>query len=106
MDSIVRKSKRNNIRMSPINSQLVKIRKEGEELRNEVRERTAGYILAAFGLIAGLAWNDAIKAIIEYFFPVQQNSVQAKILYAFLVTSAVVIISVYMMRIVSNKEDR
>lgn len=91
--------------MSPINSSLAKIRREGEELRKEVRERTAGYILAAFGLIAGLAWNDAIKAVIEYFFPVQQNSVQAKVLYAFFVTFVVVIISVYMMRLVRSKEN-
>ena len=69
------------------------------QLRGEIRERTVGYVVAAFGLVAGLAWNDAIKALIEYLFPLQGNSVFAKIIYAFLVTLAVVIATIYLTRL-------
>ncbi|MEK9171243.1 MAG: DUF5654 family protein, partial [Patescibacteria group bacterium] len=42
-------------------------------LSKQVREKTTGYILAAFGLVAGLAWNDAIKSTIDRFFPLNQG---------------------------------
>ena len=48
-----------------------KIEKKIDELSNinkKVTEKMFGYILTAFGLVAGLAWNDAIKSLIEYFF--------------------------------------
>ena len=42
-----------------IEPNLQKIKQEGAELKKEVREKTLGYILTAFGLVAGLAWNEA-----------------------------------------------
>jgi hypothetical protein len=36
-----------------------------DELRLKVREQTVNYILAAFGFVAGLAWNEAIKSLID-----------------------------------------
>jgi len=79
------------------------IKKGSEEIRREVRERTVGYVTAALGLVAGLAWNEAIKAFIEYFFPLQQNTLTAKLLYAVSVTIAVVFLSVYLVRITKRK---
>ena len=38
---------------------------EDKRIRDLVRERTMGYIVGALGLVAGLAWNDAIKSLIE-----------------------------------------
>jgi len=38
-----------------IEPNLQKIKQEGAELKKEVREKTLGYILTAFGLVAGLA---------------------------------------------------
>ena len=38
---------------------------QGKELGDEVKKKTLGYILAVLGLVSGLAWNEAIKAIIE-----------------------------------------
>ncbi len=75
-----------------------KFREESARVRREVRERTAGYITAALGLVAGLAWNEAIKAFIEYFFPVSQNSILAKLIYAIAMTIVVVVLTVYLMR--------
>ncbi len=67
-------------------NKLEKIKKEGKDVRKEVKEQTFGLILAAFGLIAGLAWNDAVKSLIEYFFPLNSATLVAKFTYAFLLT--------------------
>ena len=87
----------------PIKKSLGKIRKEGKRQFREVKERTLGYVIAALSLVAGLAWNEAIKAIIESLFPIQQNSLRVKILYALLITFAVVFISIYLARLLSDE---
>ncbi|MDP3769621.1 MAG: DUF5654 family protein [Candidatus Sungbacteria bacterium] len=84
----------------PINNQNQRVR-----LHKEIRERTLGYMLAAFGLIAGLAWNDAIKAFIEYFFPLPQNTLPAKFLYAVFISIVVIFISVYVSRLLQRSDD-
>lgn len=63
------------------------------ETHAEVREKTIGYITAAFGLVAGLAWNEAIKALIDAIFPLSKNSITAKFVYAGLVTAVVIFVS-------------
>ncbi|MBI4085443.1 MAG: hypothetical protein HY432_03000 [Candidatus Liptonbacteria bacterium] len=63
-----------------------------------------GYIGAAFGLVAGLAWNDAIKALIEYLFPFSQTTILAKFLYAALITIVVVIILQYLEKFLNPEE--
>ena len=54
-----------------------KIKFESEQLKQEVRQKTRDFILAAFGFVAGLAWNEAVKALIEEVFPQNNNSVWA-----------------------------
>jgi len=75
-----------------------------EELKKTVVSRTIEYIIIAFGLVAGLAWNEAIKGLIDYLFPVTANSVLAKFIYAIIITVMVVVISIYLIR-VFNKKD-
>jgi len=82
-----------------------RLKEEQTRLRKEIRERTIGYILAAFSLVAGLAWNEAIKAFIEQFFSNSQNSVAVKFLYAILVTMIIVIITVYLAKLIEKKEE-
>ena len=77
---------------------------EKKKLENEIRERTFSYIIAAFGLVAGLAWNDAITSLIEYIFPVSAGSLFAKFIYAITITLAVVIVSIYLTRIFNRSE--
>lgn len=84
---------------------LTKVREEGKALREEVRERTLGFITAGLGLVAGLAWNDAIKALIDYLFPLDKNGLLAKFLYAIVITLVVVLLSVYLVRWL-KKEDK
>lgn len=75
-----------------------KIKSGSEQISKEVRQKTSDLILAAFGFVAGLAWNEAIKALIEELFPAHNNSVWAKLTYALLVTVLVVIVSAYFVR--------
>ena len=82
-----------------------KIKEEQKRLSIEVREKTIGYIMTALGLVAGLAWNDAIKTTIEYFYPLDSNSIMAKVFYAFLITIVIVFASVYLLR-TSNGDNK
>lgn len=84
---------------------LEKILDQSKEVRSVVREKVIGYIVAAFGLIAGLAWNDAVKALIERVFPAQ-NSIWAKFVYAALISVVVVVISVYLVKLGEKKEEK
>lgn len=81
-----------------------KIIHEVSRVKSEVRNQTVKYILAALGLVAGLAWNDTIKSAIEYFFPQDQNSLKAKLIYAIIITLIVVILSFYLARVAKKKE--
>ncbi len=92
--------------MQQIKEKMVTIKDKGIELEREIREKTLGYILTSFGLVAGLAWNEAIKAFIERFFSDPRNGLQAKFLYAIVMTILVVVISLYLTRLfkVEKKE--
>jgi len=81
-----------------------KLKSELKNVEEEIRKKTVGYIVTALGLVAGLAWNDAVKALIEYFFPAEQNSLQAKLIYAVLITIVVVLASVYLAKIFKKEE--
>ena len=57
-----------------MNAQTAAEKKEDRSLRREVRAQVVGYVIAALGVIAGLAWNDAVKSLIEHFFPLSQST--------------------------------
>lgn len=73
-------------------------------IEREVRERVVGYLTAALGLVAGLAWNDAISALIAHWFPIERNSILAKFIYAGAVTVVVVLITTYVVRLLRRSE--
>ena len=64
------------------------------ELRKQLREQTVSYVVAALSVVAGLAWNDAVKGLIETFFPGEANSLVAKFCYAIFITFVVVILTI------------
>lgn len=76
------------------------------DLKTEVRSRTFGYISGALGLVAGLAWNDAISGMIEALFPVAKDTVLIKFLYAALVTIAVVVLVKYLDKMINREEKK
>ena len=89
-----------------IKEKLRRLKDGSNAVRKEVQYQTVSYIAAALGLVAGLAWNEAIKAAIEYFFPLTKNTLWAKFAYAALITAAVVLISVYLIRFLGKKEEK
>jgi C4-dicarboxylate transporter len=80
--------------MDTIKSKLQRMKENQEKLRKDVLEKTIGYILTAFGFVAGLAWNDAIKALIDDLFPLDKNGIVVKFVYAVLVTLMVVMVTI------------
>lgn len=72
------------------------------EVKKEMRTRTFGYISAAFGLVAGLAWNDAISAFINAIFPVAKDTVMVKFLYAIAVTVVVIYLIKYLDKFINR----
>ena len=82
-----------------IKTQFEKIKEESEEIKREAKQRMFSYILAAFGLVAGLAWNEAITSLIEYIFPLSKNTLLLKFIYAMLMTLVLVFISIYLAKL-------
>ena len=71
------------------------------------KTKVLGYLLAGFGLVAGLAWNEAIKALIEHFFPANEGSdLAAKFIYAGVVTLFVVVITIVLARVFKQEEQK
>lgn len=93
--------------MTKLEPKLKAIKVEGKQLRLKVTEQVTGYIGAGFGLIASLAWNEAIKGLIEYVFPLKQDTVLAKFIYAGAMTLVLVFVTLYLVRILklNNSED-
>lgn len=86
--------------------EINKIREEIKAVKKEAKNKTAGYIVTALGLVAGLAWNDAVKSLIETFFPAKNQTVWAKLIYAFVLTVIVVILSIYVVKIFDRVEKK
>ena len=82
-----------------------KIKKETGEMGRAVREKTLTYVTAGLGLVAGLAWNDAIRGLIEYLFPLTENTVIAKLVYAVLVTAVIALTLVYLERFLKRRDS-
>ena len=56
-------------------------------------EKVSELATAGFGLVAALAWNDAIQTLFKEIFGTQ-SAVWAKFIYALLITSLVVLLTV------------
>jgi hypothetical protein len=67
-------------------------------MQKEVIEKIAALITAAFGLIAALAWNEAITEIFRLIFG-EQSGVYALIFYAIVVTIIAVVVTVWIGRV-------
>lgn len=79
---------------------LKEIKKTGEEMRKTM----ITLILGGFGLVAALAWNDAIQSFFNAFFPKGSGGLIGKFIYALIITIIVVIVSLQLKKI-SEKEE-
>lgn len=78
---------------------------EKTTLKTEVLDKIAALVTAAFGLVAALAWNDAIKAIFKEIFGAE-DAVGPMLLYATIVTIIAVILTIIVARAVSNAKNK
>lgn len=67
---------------------------EKKLLRIEILEKMTSLATAGFGLVAALAWNDAIKAIFDTYFPKNSSNISAQLIYAIVLTVLIVLVTV------------
>jgi len=68
-----------------------------------VQEKTITLILGGFGLVAALAWNEAIKSLFETLLK-NKGSLIGKFTYAVIVTMIVVIVSIQLPKLSRKKK--
>lgn len=71
------------------------------EMKGQVLATIATLMTTAFGLIAALAWNEAIKAIILELFPTQ-GGITGLLIYAVLITIIAVVATVIIARAIAK----
>lgn len=82
------------------------VKKATVRLEHSIREQTVGHVVAALSVVAGLAWNEAVKALITYVYPVDgTEGIVAKFLYAVAMTIAVVALTLIVRRALGQKTD-
>lgn len=90
--------------MDNLQAKLDTIKKESGRINKEIRRQIFIYVGAGLGLVAGLAWNEAIKSLIDYLFPLSKNTLLAKFSYALIITLIVVLVSIYLSRLFKKEE--
>ena len=79
---------------------------EAKQLRLEILQKITDLVTAGFGLVAALAWNEAIKAFFNQFFPMPGGNFIALTLYALLITMIVVIVTIQLGRAVNLAKNQ
>lgn len=88
-----------------LDTSVQKIKDESQKIQAEVRKQILSYMVGAFGMIAGLAWNEAIKSLIEYIFPMSRNTWLAKLVYAVIITIIIVTVTILVTKFFSKKNS-
>lgn len=82
-------------------------KKEEEALHIYFVEKVVTLMTGAMGLVAALAWNDAIRKLFERIFGTQgSGDITAMFIYAIIVTAAVVIVTYRLTRIVEKMKKK
>lgn len=96
------------IKNTDIDDKLVghagKLKAKTEEVNVKFKEDATKYITTGLGLVAGLAWNEAIKAAIEHYLPPSGSTIIAKFFYATLITFVVILIAKFIFEGLAKKE--
>ena len=70
-------------------------------MKAEILDKIAALITAAFGLVAALAWNGAIRAIFDAVFGSADN-ITAMLIYAVVVTIIAILVTIWIARAVKR----
>lgn len=77
------------------------MKEEVQQMKGQVLETIATLMTTAFGLIAALAWNEAIKAIIlQYMGP--GSGIMGMLIYAILITIIAVIATIIIGKVIAK----
>ena len=72
-----------------------------QSLKTQIVKKVSELTTAGFGLVAALAWNDAIQSLFAEIFG-KQNAVWAKFVYAIIITGLVVLITTKLAKLLKN----
>jgi hypothetical protein len=72
-----------------------------KDVKGQVAQTVATLMTTAFGLIAALAWNEAIKAIIIQYFQAG-NGITGLLIYAILITIIAVVATIIIARSIAK----
>lgn len=78
--------------------------KNKQSLRIEVLNNFSRLITTGLGLVAALAWNDAIKQLFNRLFEKPENSLLAMFGYAVFITILVVILTIQIGRLIDTSK--
>ena len=76
---------------------------EFHETKNAIKENLLTLVVAAFTLVAALAWNDAVRSLVKIIFPQGNGGIISKFVYSIIVTIIVAVISLRLRKIASKK---
>jgi hypothetical protein len=74
---------------------------EKKRLKKEILDKMVALMVAAFGLVAALAWNDTIKALFKHFLGAP-DGVAAMLSYAIIVTVIAVVATLIVSRMAAK----
>ena len=74
-------------------------------MRNEVIDKLTILVTSAFGLVAALAWNEAIKAIFKEIFGAA-DIIVAMVIYAIVITIIAVLVTIWVARVANRTKER
>ncbi len=99
---------------SSLAHQVKKVKKMAEETKKqqkqkihiEILERVVTLVTTSLGLVAALAWNDAVKNLFTKIFPRPEGNILAQFLYAMVISLIVIIVMLYLGRVLKiTKEE-
>jgi uncharacterized membrane protein YidH (DUF202 family) len=90
--------------MSSIDETRARFRKRGAAFRREVVDKMSALATAAFGLVAALAWNNAVQAVFKRYYPAPDDpgAIWPLIGYAALVSIVAVLVMLWIGRMAAR----
>ena len=80
--------------------------KEIKQLQLETLAKMSDLATAGFGLVAALAWNEAIQSLVNSVLPKNSSGgITAQIIYAIIITAAVVFITMRLGKMTSKAKE-
>jgi uncharacterized protein YacL len=81
-------------------------KQQKQKIHIEILERVVTLVTTSLGLVAALAWNDAVKNLFTKIFPRPEGNILAQFLYAMVISLIVIIVMLYLGRVLKiTKEE-